>query len=114
MNSGGRSTSGSLRTDSNKEPDSSQYSSASSRPMRTQSRRTMNRIAKSTLGAISLGIAWLLCTAGALSAAELHVDQVDLREVQQAYAPASHASEASGGGLLRVGRKTFPTGFGTS
>jgi len=56
----------------------------------------------------------MLGSAVALSAAESRVDQLDLREVQQAYAPASHPGEASGGGPLRVGRKTFSTGFGTS
>jgi len=58
--------------------------------------------------------AWLLAAAATLAAAELHVDQVDLRQIQQAYAPAPHAGEASGGGPLRVGRVTYPAGFGTS
>ena len=56
----------------------------------------------------------MFCTAGAFSATELNVDQLDLRELQQAYAPAAHAGESSGGGPLRVGRKTFSAGFGTS
>ena len=80
----------------------------------TRSRRSENRFAKSVSHVIPLGIVWMVGSAVALSAAEFRIDQVDLREVQQAYAPASHAGEASGGGPLHVGRKTFPTGFGTS
>jgi len=49
-----------------------------------------------------------------LPAAEMRVEQLNLREIQQAYAPASQPNEASGGGLLRVGRVTHPAGFGTS
>ena len=82
--------------------------------MTTPSRRSKSRIAISASSAIPLGLAWLLGTAGALSAAELRVDQVDLHEVQQAYAPVSHAGETSGGGPLRVSRRSFPVGFGTS
>ena len=82
--------------------------------MTTQPSRIMNRISAIASSGILRCIASMLCAAGALSAAELRVDQLDLGEVQQTYAPASHAGEASGGGPLRVGRKTFPAGFGTS
>ena len=61
-----------------------------------------------------LGLACRLGAGVALTAAELRVEQLDLREIQQAYAPASRSGEASGGGPLRVGRITYPAGFGTS
>ena len=57
---------------------------------------------------------WLLAAAVGASAAELRVEQLDLREVQQAYAPASRPGEASGGGPIQVGRTNYSDGFGTS